>query len=100
MTTAQRVHCTNHCASCGMHFHSLAAFDAHRMGNHASNDALLGRHCEHPLDRHGKDGRTSFICLTTVGVCDLSRPEPLSDVSIWTLRAQVERARLMRQEHV
>ena len=95
--TAQRVHCTYHCPSCGTHFHSLEAFDAHRLGDHASNDALLGRHCEHPLDRIGKDGRTLFIALTTVGVCDLSRPEPLSDVTIWTLRAKLEAARRIRQ---
>lgn len=94
--TAQRTHCTNHCSKCGTHFHSVAAFDAHREGDHASNDPLLGRHCVHPLDKVGKDGRTPFIALTTVGVCNLTGTAALSDVTIWTLRDKLEQARRMR----
>lgn len=96
--TAQRVHCTNHCATCGTHFHSVAAFDAHRAGDHASNDPMEGRHCVHPLDVRGRDDRTPFIALTTVGLCDLARSGPLANVTIWTLRDKLEQARRMRQE--
>ncbi len=95
--TAQRPHCTNHCSRCGLHFHSVEAFDAHREGDYASNDPELGRHCVHPLDKQGKDGRTPFITLTTVGVCAMYADNALSDVRIWSMGASVERARTMRR---
>jgi hypothetical protein len=91
----QRTHCTSHCPKCGTCLHSVQAFDAHREGSFASNDPEVGRHCVHPLDKHGKDGRTPFITLTTVGICSMYAEER-HDVTIWTLREALERARRLR----
>lgn len=94
--TAQRVHCTNHCSACGTCFHSIAAFDAHREGSYSSNDSETRRRCVHPLDKRGKDERTPFIALTTVGVCNAYSDAVKHDVTIWTLRERLEAARAMR----
>lgn len=58
------VTCTYHCGSCGLHFHALEAFDAHRKGDYASNDPEVGRHCVHPFDLDGR-----LVVLTDAGEC-------------------------------
>ena len=83
--------CTYHCGACGRHFHSLAAFDAHRIGDYASNDPEIGRHCVSPLDVH-KDGVMVHDRLTETGVCRLGEA-PETDCTIWTMRGSTERAR-------
>jgi hypothetical protein len=94
------VTCTNHCGSCGLHFHSVKAFDAHRQGDFASNDPVLGRHCVHPLDMDGR-----LVALTGDGVCrmyeDASRPGEgvQRQVTIWTLAGFEERSRQLRVAH-
>src|SRR5215203_2845720 len=52
--------CTNHCAACGAHFHSTAAFDMHRRDGE----------CIEPLD----DPR--FAALTETGKCELDSRVP------------------------
>jgi hypothetical protein len=77
--------CTYHCGACGLHFHSLNAFDAHRQG--ASNDPETGRHCVHPYDMDGR-----LTTLTEEGECRVyenadpaHRGEGIQhNVTIWT----------------
>ena len=75
-----RMRCTYHCSSCGLHLHSLQAFDAHRVGSYAE-----GRRCEHSLDLLDKHGRPLLVPLTEEGVCAIGRNtlEPLNGVSVW-----------------
>jgi hypothetical protein len=75
--------CTYHCGACHMHFHSLRSFDAHR----------TGRHCTHPHDH--PDGK--FALLTETGICRMYA-ETAYDVSIWTLRADLDRARGLHRD--
>ena len=86
--------CTYHCTSCGCHFHSLKAFDAHRQGDHASNDPELGRHCVHPLDLVDKEGAMRLEALTEYGVCNVYPPYP-RDVTIWTHAGLAERRKAL-----
>jgi len=74
--------CTNHCGACGRHFHSLKAFDLHRIGDYASNDPETRRRCADPLDLEDRDGRPRLIALG-LGECRM-RAEVLHDVTIWT----------------
>lgn len=55
------VRCSAHCAACGLHFSSTAAFDKHRIGSFEPDE----RKCLHPLD--AKPGR--FAVLTEAGEC-------------------------------
>jgi hypothetical protein len=85
--------CTFHCATCGLHFHSLNAFDAHRKGDYASNDPELGRHCEHPLDLNGV-----LAALTDQGECRISGAKHggsrvKARVTVWTHAADLARLR-------
>lgn len=84
--------CTSHCSACGLHFHSLHAFDAHRQGDYASNDPELGRHCVHPFDLDGK-----LVVLTEAGECrmyDDGRGGAVSaGVTIWTHGRDLTRMR-------
>jgi hypothetical protein len=73
--------CTYHCGACDRHFHSLAAFDLHRQGDHGSNDPELGRHCCDPLDVLDKDGCMRLELWTEQGFCDIRRPR--DGVRIW-----------------
>jgi hypothetical protein len=41
--------CTFHSSACGRHFHSLGAFDTHRIGDFGSNDPETRRRCQSPL---------------------------------------------------
>jgi hypothetical protein len=58
--------CTHHCSACNQHFHSVEAFDAHRVGDFASKGPEDARRCEHPLDLSGK-----LVPLTVDGECRL-----------------------------
>jgi hypothetical protein len=75
-----------------LHFHSLNAFDAHRKGDYASNDAEIGRHCEHPLDLNGV-----LAALTDQGECrmydDGSRSRIKAGITIWTHAGDLARFR-------
>jgi hypothetical protein len=89
--------CTYHCSACGLHFHSLNAFDARRQGEYASNDPELGRHCVHPLDIEGQP----LGVLTEDGVCKVyedaehpgSRAGVSTGVTIWTHAGDLARLR-------
>ncbi len=59
--------CTHHCAACGLHFHSLEAFDTHRIGGFRSDNPASARRCHHPLDLGG-----TLLPLTVDGQCRLS----------------------------
>lgn len=79
--------CTNHCSACGLHFHSLNAFDAHRKGDYAT-----GRHCEHPDDLNGE-----LVALSEDGECrmydDGSGNRIERGVVIWTHGKDLARLR-------
>jgi hypothetical protein len=55
--SARRVSCTYHCSACGAHFHSEAAFDAHR----------TPAGCIEPMD-HDR-----FVALATDAKCEIGR---------------------------
>jgi hypothetical protein len=86
-----RTRCTNHCASCGLHFHSVSAFDAHRVGSFS--DPEDPRRCEHPIDMVDKSGQLRCVELSTDGVCAVYPLAEQQGVTIWTLRAGLEAAR-------
>lgn len=84
---SQQTRCTSHCSRCQRHFHSVAAFDAHRIGSYASNDPETGRRCAHPIDLGEK-----FTALTNDGICSMYA-EPISGVTVWTLAIDLLRVR-------
>jgi hypothetical protein len=86
------VSCTNHCSGCGKCFHSIRAFDTHRIGDHASNDPETRRRCAHPLDLLDDNGEMRLVALSEQGVCR-AYEAPEAPVSVWTMRDAVERAR-------
>jgi hypothetical protein len=94
---SRRVCCTHHCRACGgsegRHFHSVAAFDAHRVGDFASNDPAKRRRCRSPLDVLTKEGTPRLVALSDSGVCAVAGGEPKTGVTIWTIREGLERAR-------
>ncbi len=69
-----RTTCTNHCSACGCHFHSLAAFDAHREGSYTD-----GRRCVEP-----RYSETLFVALSEDAVCSMYKT-PVAPVTVWTL---------------
>jgi hypothetical protein len=83
--------CTAHCSACGLHFHSLKAFDAHRVGEYRSNDPEEDRRCVHPLDMGGR-----LVPLIVGGECrvhdDGSGQLVKRDVTIWTDARDLARA--------
>lgn len=84
--------CTYHCGGCGRHFHSLEAFDKHRVGDHASNDPETRRRCVSPLDLDGEP----LVPLTKDGICTIGGAVAEHDVVIWTHGAKLARARALR----
>ena len=88
---SRAVTCTYHCGSCHRHFHSLMAFDAHRIGDHASNDPETRRRCESPLDILDKEGEMRLEKLTETGVCRVYEAAE-APVTVWTMRGASERA--------
>lgn len=71
--------CINHCAGCGSHFSSVAAFDAHRFGDHAT-----ARYCEEPLDV------ASLAPKTAAGICKIGAPVPRISVTVHALARDLE----------
>ena len=85
--TKPTVTCTNHCAVCGLHTHSLAAYDAH-----LEHDDAGWPHCLAPPDLVDRDGKEILVALSRTGRCAVYR-EIQEPVTIWTLAANLERAR-------
>lgn len=93
MTTnkPKRQTCTDHCSTCGRHFHGLSAFDAHRRESQ----------CLEPGEAVTTKGRQLLQIWTKAGWCELARESwvngarvPLHPVTIWqvaTTEAQRER---------
>jgi hypothetical protein len=67
----KRYTCTNHCATCGSHFSSLAAFDAHRSGPYSGK-----REC------WGNPDVGAIYPATEDGTCRLTA-ETHVDITIW-----------------
>lgn len=86
-----RVTCTNHCSACGLHFHSVAAFDAHRIGSFSDPDDP--RRCAHPWDLLDKEGKERYVTLTEDGLCAIYEPPQTIRVTVWTLGSSLESAR-------
>jgi hypothetical protein len=84
--------CTYHCSGCGRHFHSLAAFDLHRVGDFASNDPETRRRCEAPIDLVDEHGEMRLTSLTERGLCR-SCEAAEAPVTVWTMKGARERAR-------
>lgn len=84
MSKAVTTYCQFHCRSCGAHFTSERAFDAHRAGSHRENT----RHCIDPSTVTGRDAVTELI-----GTCRISdgRDHPHEGVSVWMLTDSVNR---------
>lgn len=97
MSKTRNVCCTNHCRACGgeagRHFHSVAAFDAHRTGDFSSNDPDTRRRCLNPIEVLDRDGNERLVALSTTGVCTADLDAPQTGVTIWTMREGLERAR-------
>ena len=84
--------CTAHCSGCGTHFHSQAAFDAHRVGSFSepvgSED---GRHCLHPIEVLNRKGEPRLVVIAPHGVCRMGglnangSDRSSDDVTIWTM---------------
>lgn len=94
---SRNVCCTNHCRACGgeggRHFHSVAAFDAHRVGDFTSNDPETRRRCISPLDVIDKHGNPRLVALSASGVCAVASAQAQVGVTVWTMREGLERAR-------
>lgn len=60
VATAKRMTCTDHCATCGRHFHGLTAFDAHRKDGE----------CLEPSEVFSEKGRQKLQAWTEDGWCD------------------------------
>lgn len=80
--STQRVRCRSHCPSCGAHFTSDGAFDAHRAGSHREGD----RHC---LDPEPVEG---LRVVTDSGRCEISRPHS-EGIELWEHGRHVDAAR-------
>jgi hypothetical protein len=79
-TSLKAATCTHHCGNCGLHFHSLEAFDKHRTGDHgAPNGSVRGRRCIHPLDMDG----SPLVAVSEIGECRIG-PVLRRPVTIWT----------------
>lgn len=84
--------CTYHCSGCGRHFHSLAAFDLHRIGDFASGDPDTERRCQSPLDALDDSGEMRLVPLTETGLCRAYEAAEAT-VTVWTMRGSLDRAR-------
>lgn len=62
------VHCVNHCAGCGQHFHSVTLFDRHLDRKHRTGDCLACRRGVPHEYRH----RARIDAALVSGTCDLS----------------------------
>jgi hypothetical protein len=92
-TSVKRVTCTAHCSLCSTHFHSVQAFDRHRVGSFS--DPEDPRRCEHPLDLLDKEGRMRLEAVTEDGECRMYPSEIKREVTIWAVpHSDAERERL------
>jgi hypothetical protein len=84
--TTARTTCTYHCSACGLHTHSLEAFDNHRVGEYEPAPGEVRRHCISPHDDEAVDGqgRPLFIALTNNGTCNIYANATKEGVTIWT----------------
>jgi hypothetical protein len=78
--------CTSHCSPCGRHFHSVAAFDLHRVGKFAT-----GRHCASPNELVAEDGSPMLEALTDSGECRMYATVECN-VTVWTLAGARQKA--------
>lgn len=77
--------CTYCCGNCGRHFHSLTAFDAHRVGSHsAPRGSEERRRCLAPIEVVDKHGEARLVALTEHGECRMLA-DVKHDVTIWTM---------------
>jgi hypothetical protein len=90
--------CTNHCSACRGHFHSLEAFDAHRVGDFKSTDpeTRRRRRCEHPLDLRDADGEMRLLAITETGECAMYS-EVQHGVTIWASARHQDAAVSLRE---
>ena len=79
--------CRFHCASCGRHFTSLQAFDAHRDGDYAER-----RWCDNPAASRSKKGEPLFELVSDAAVCHNTLAAVLRDVELWGMAGARERA--------
>jgi len=80
------VTCTAHCSKCRTCFHSLAAYDAHRVGKFSEPlDSEDGRRCVHPLDLLNAEGEMRLVALTEKGRCSMYPSNVREPVTIWTM---------------
>ena len=87
MSPVQLPTCRYHCRACGLHFASLGAFDAHRVGRlNEPKHSLAARRC---TSVEG-DGRFS---PTEGASCTIASRESVSPVRVWALAADRERVR-------
>lgn len=92
--------CRYCCPACRRHFTSLAAFDAHRVGDHQSSDPATRRRCVDPRDVLAARAHTAYAqpdlatLARTVAKPRYSEPvtgecrmlaEPVPDVPLWSL---------------
>ena len=76
-----RASCTHHCGSCGRHFSSLKAFDAHRVGEFEAKSTIEGRHC---VGLEFRESKVAKQFKARTGVCDLTKSSGrLHDQPIW-----------------
>jgi hypothetical protein len=94
--TERRVRCTNHCSACRGHFHSLEAFDAHRVGDFKSTDPETRRRCAHPLDLRDADGEMRLLAITESGECAMYS-EVQHGVTIWSSARHQDAAVSLRE---
>ena len=90
--------CNSCCPACSRHFASVAAFDAHRVGDHRSSDPATRRRCADPLDVQDQSGGYRFADTALAGACRM-RAVPIAPVTVWALRrnaAEDARLRILR----
>ncbi len=88
-------HCTNHCLTCGRHFHSLEAFDAHRSGDHrAPLGSETGRRCLAPIECLDTLGELRLETLAEDAICELGDTDLEIGATVWVLAGSRQRAQV------
>jgi hypothetical protein len=89
---SQTTTCTYHCSACGLHFHSLEAFDAHRTGAHSEPvGSEGGRRCLDPVELDGR-----LVMLSDAGECRTYPNDVKRTAAIWTVAGKLARMRDLR----